>query len=390
MRIIVIADYLKKESSVINALREVCEIDSINFCHSIDNAKEFTTNNIVKNQIPLDLVIIFSWVGLKNANEFQEWVKFDIKGTYSKNDFNLRELPILLVTRKDESLLNYKDYDGIVSDKGNEHLDLLTSQVNLVVKDWRKRIIDELDNIGIKYNSGIIDYTYYLSKRRVTTLPQTFILSENFKLFPRKLNYYWLEVNKTQIEKSIDEFIKLLKRSERLGKKGEEKLYHKFFNDNEYFLKRDNYSKVFYESKLMKNEKEYEEPDYTLKPNFDYKTDLSLLEVKLPNELFMTKKRYHRTPRMSLIKHIVQVNDYKDYLESDEYKSQINKVFGYVPKKINYQLLVGRKIEKLKDIEGLDRTMRQLGQGNIGLMTYDDLADYQVKFLERIKLLEIK
>lgn len=390
MRIIVIADYLKKESSVTNALQEVCETDSINFCHSIDNAKDFISNNIVKNQIPLDLVIIFSRVESKNANEFQEWINFDVSRTYSKNDFNLRELPILLITRKDESLYNYKQYAGIVSDKGNKHLDLLTSQVNSIVKNWRKRIIDELDNIGIKYNSGTIDYTYYLSKRRVISLPQTLILSENFKLFPRKLNYYWLEVNKTQIEKSIDEFIKLLKRSERLGKKGEEKLYHKFFNDNEYFLKRDNYSKVYYESKLMKNDRKYEEPDYTLKPNFDYKTDLSLLEVKLPNELFMTKKKYHPTPRMSLMKHLVQVNDYKDYLESDEYKSQINNVYGYVPKKINYQLLVGRKFEKLKDIEGLNRTMRQLGQGNIALMTYDDLADYQVKFLERIKLLEIK
>jgi len=390
MRIIVIADYSKKESIATKALEEVCESDSITFCNSIDNAKDFITNNIVKNQVPLDLVLIHSWVENKNANEFQEWIKFDVKRTYSKNDFKLRELPILLVTQKEENLYNYKDYDGIILDRGTDHLDLLSLQAISIVKNWRKRVIDELDNLGIKYNSGMIDYTYYFSKKQVPSLAQTFILSENFKLFPRKLNYYWLTVNKSQIEKSIDEFIKLLKRSERLGKKGEEKLYHKFFNDNRYFLLRDNYSSFMYESKLMKNETEYEEPDYLLKPNFNYRTDLSLLEIKLPNEVFMTKKIYHRTPRMSLIKHLIQVNDYKDYLESDEYKSQINNVFGYVPKKINYQLLVGRKVEKLKDIKGLNRTMRQLGQGNIDLMTYDDLEDYQVKFLERIKLLEIK
>lgn len=390
MRIIIIADYSKKESSIINALKEVCETESIKFCHSIDNAKEFITNNIVKNQIPLDLVILFSWVGNKNANEFKDWIDFDIKRTYSKNDFNLRQLPILLVTKKDENLYNYNNYDGIVSDKGNEHLDLLTSEVTAIIKNWRKKVIDELDNIGIKYNSGTVDYTYYLNKRRVTKIPQTLILSENFKLFPRKLNYYWLEANKIQIEKSIDEFIKLLRRSDRLEKKREEKLYHKFFNDNEYFLRRDSYSKVFYESKLMKSKKRYEEPDYALKPNFDYKTDLSLLEVKLPNELFMTKKKYHPTLRMNLIRHLTQVNDYKDYLESDEFKTQINNVYGYIPKKINYQLLVGRKEEKLKNIEGLNKRMKQFNQGNIALMTYDDLADYQVKFLERIKMLEIK
>ncbi|MHA7057772.1 hypothetical protein ACWGOQ_0011165 [Aquimarina sp. M1] len=108
MRIIVIAYYSIKESRVNKALREVCETDSINFSRLIDSAKEFITNNIVKNQIPLEFVIPYSRIGNKNANEFQEWIKFDIKRTYSKNDFNLRELPISLFTTTNENLYNYK------------------------------------------------------------------------------------------------------------------------------------------------------------------------------------------------------------------------------------------------------------------------------------------
>ena len=156
------------------------------------------------------------------------------------------------------------------------------------------------------------------------------------------------------------------------------------------FLLRDAYSKLWYEPKLMKNSTEYEEPDFTLRPNMTYQTDLSLLEVKLPNEAFMTNKKYHKAPRSKLIQHIIQVSDYKDYLESDEYLTGINEVFGYIPQRIYYNLLVGRNESKHEHLFELNKTMRQLGQGELNLMTYDELTEYQIKFLSRMKLLDIK
>lgn len=102
--------------------------------------------------------------------------------------------------------------------------------------------------------------------------------------------------------------------------------------------------------------------------------------------MFMTKSKYHKKPRSRLIQHIIQVNDYKDYLESDEYLSAI---IGYVPKKIKYNLLIGRNDNRDENIHHLNKSMRQLGQKHLNLITYDDLMDYQVKFLNRMELLEI-
>lgn len=389
MRILVISKSKYHEDRIRNELNELCEGHSLTFCYTFDEAKNFIDNHIVKHQIPLDLIITFSKVQFSSSDELRDWIRFDYKRTYSKRDFNLREIPLALIVESNQNRNAFQNYNACIDDMGFEKLNLFTSNFSSTIKSWRKAVLDDLDSLGIKFNSGFIDYTHYFQDQR-QRLKSTNILSENFKLFPRKLNYYWLDFNKKQIEESIDNFVKMLKRSRRIGKKGEEKLYHDFFNKNEMFLLRDAYSRFWYEAKLMKNSTEYEEPDYTLKPNMIYQTDLSLLEVKLPNEAFMTSKKYHKTPRAKFIQHIIQVNDYKDYLESDEYLTEINKVFGYIPKKIHYNLLVGRNESKDEHLFELNKTMRQLGQGELKLMTYDELMEYQVKFLSRMEILDIK
>lgn len=389
MRILFISKSKNNEDRIRNEISDLCEGQSVSFCYSIEKAKEYINNHIIKYQIPLDLIITDSTVNFRSSDDFRDWIRFDYNRTYSKRDFNLKEIPIALIVDSSQNKSAFKNYDLCIDDLGVEKLNLFTPNLSSTIKSWRKRVLDELDSLGIKFNSGIIDYTYYFKDYNQRN-KSTSILSENFKLFPRKLNYYWLGFNKRQIEESIDKFIVLLKRSRKIGKKGEEKVYHKFFNENKMFLLRDSHSKLWYEPKLMKNSSEYEEPDYTLRPNLTYQTDLSLLEVKLPNESFMTNKRYHKTPRAKLIQHIIQVNDYKDYLESDEYLSEINKVFGYIPKKIKYNLLVGRNESKEEHSFELNKTMWQLGQGGLNLITYDELMEYQVNFLNRMDLLKIK
>ena len=389
MRILVVSDPFLDKDRIRNELSGLCESDSLTFCNSFHTAKDFITNNVVKSQSPLDLIISYSIIGGESADEFRNWIRYDCERTYSKRDFNLWKIPIALVVDISQNKNVFNGYDCMIDDIGLEKLNLFVPEFSLVIKYWRKAVLDELDDLGIQFNSGIIDYSYYFSGKRKQYIV-TKILSDNFKLFPRKLNYYWLDFNTEQIEKSIDTFVKMLKRSERIGSKGEEKAYHKFFRTNSSFLLRDNYSRFWYESKLFKNDTKYEEPDFVLKPNLSYQTDLSVLEVKLPNETFLKKKPYHNSPKAKLIDHIIQVNDYKDYLESDEYKTALNSVFGYVPQRPNYSLLIGREVIKNQCVDDLSRIMRQLGQGQLNLMTYDELMNYQVKFLCRMNIIDIK
>ncbi|MDX2129719.1 MAG: DUF4263 domain-containing protein [Chloroherpetonaceae bacterium] len=389
MRILVITNQGNNEYSLRNELSDLCEGDSLTFCNSFHSAKDFINNYIVEFQSPLDLIITYSIVGYERSEEFKNWLRKDFERTYSKRDFNLNEMPICLIVSSEENKTAFHNYDLTIDDIGIDKIHLFTSDFISTIKSWRKSVLNELDLLGIRFNSGIIDYSKYFSEKRKTHIG-TKILSENFKLFPRKLNYYWLNFNTKQIEKSIDEFIKLLKRSSRIGKKGEEKVYHKFFRENKYFLLRDSFSRYWYEPRLMKNEVNYEEPDFFLKPNFNYRTDLNLLEIKLPNETFMKSKKRHNAPLSKLIEHIIQVNDYKDYIESAQNKTELNKIFGMVPQKISYNILIGRKEEKDQRIFELEKIMRQLNQGYIHLMTYDELMEYQVKFFDKMNLLEIR
>ncbi|MEH6681670.1 MAG: hypothetical protein V7724_14065 [Sediminicola sp.] len=112
--------------------------------------------------------------------------------------------------------------------------------------------------------------------------------------------------------------------------------------------------------------------------------------MKLPNETFLTKGKFHTPIRSKLLKHIFQVNDYKDYLESDQFLTEINNTFGYVPKNVNYNVLIGRQKDKEENLFMLEKRMNQLNQKHIHLMTFDEIMEYQVRFLNRMELLDIK
>ncbi|SFQ53056.1 DUF4263 domain-containing protein [Parafilimonas terrae] len=390
VRLIFISKNKYYDQIITNNLKELCEKDSIAFFYSYDEAQDFINNQIIRNQLPLDLIISENNIWNQKATDFYQSITKDKERTYSNFDFRFCTIPMVLIVDKDENknaYTNYGFYD-VVDNIGLDKLHLSISNFRSAVKSWRKKVLDELDNLGIKFNSGIIDYTFYFSEERKRDI-STNILSENFKRFCRKLEYDWLSDNDKQIEKAIDEFIKELKKSVRFNKKKEEKKFHKLFNKYPFLIKRDNYSKHWHEPKLYYNEAEYFEPDYSLKPNFNHQTDLSILEVKLPNEAFIKKTKFHPKPYNNIIAHIFQVNDYKEYLESDEYFSTIEKVFGFVPDSIEYNILIGRLNDKTNNFSVFNKRMKQMNATHINFITYDELLDYQVKYFERTKILKI-
>ncbi|MEL6847888.1 MAG: Shedu anti-phage system protein SduA domain-containing protein [Bacteroidota bacterium] len=391
MKILFCGSNLFDEHNYRNSLKEVAEGDSVYFVYEIHQATDFISNYLVKNQGELDLIVIHKEFDDYFSNTIISNIQNDDLSTYSKKDFNLASLPYLQLFDREENISIYrKPYPNSENtyDYGIENFSTAIDRLINVVKEWRKAVIGELDNLGIQYNSGKVDYSFYFSSRRKKKV-ETKILSDNFRLFPRKLNYAWLEPNEKQIQINIDHFIKLLKGSESIGTKGEEKKYHQFFIKNPYFILRDNFKKYWYETKLSYSAKRYFEPDFSLKPNLDYRTDLNILEIKLPNEGFIKKTKFHPSPYQKLMSHIFQVNDYKDYLESGEHNREVNNSFGYIPSRIDYNILIGRKKDKEENEYFLTKRMRQMGAENIRLLTYDELLDYQVKYLERINLLKI-
>ena len=389
MRILFVVDNPTATDVIRNAMSDIAEKDSIYFVYSFPDAEDFINKKVIDGQEPLDLIITHNAVNGKIALEFRLSLTADSTRIYSNRDFNLDKLPVILMIKPSENInfFNKQGFSDIVFDMGAEQLPKTVPIFQNSIRTWRKKVIDELDNLGIPFNSGIVDYNYYIKK--VKRYIPTRIISDNFQLIPRKLHYYWLNHNLRQIELAIDEYSKLLNRTHRNNPKREEKLYHKFFNRNESFLLRDNYSRKWYEKMLPLNERHSYQPDFSLKPNMNYKTDLNILEIKLPNEGFIKNTHFHPTFYSKFIEHLSQIQDYKDYLENEEYREIIKKQYGWFPERIQYSLLMGRESEKEENLEILTKRMRQFAQGNIYLMTYDELLTYQVRYLDRMNLLEI-
>jgi hypothetical protein len=390
MRILeVIKDYLMWDA-VRTGLAELAEPDSIFIVFSYTEAADFLENNIIKHQSALDLIIIQNNIEGRSGADFYESFTEDKTTTYSNRDFYLNRIPVVLIADKEENKNAFLSHGfALVLDNiGLEKLHLFNVDFVNVVKDWRRQVLDELDNLGIKFNSGRIDYRNIPSGAKRIGV-HTRILTENFKQFQRRLNYPWILANERQIEIAIDNYIRELKRARRNGAKREEKRFHALFNKYPFLIERDNYSEHWYEAALNYEEGRLFKPDYSLKPNFNQRADLSILEVKLPNESFLAKSPFHPGPLQNLMHHIFQVKDYKDILEDDQHQQKIETAFGFVPNKVEYNILMGSIDEKTNSLPILNKRMQQIDATNINLLTYDELLDYQVKYLDRIKTLKI-
>jgi len=379
------------DDTIRNQLHELSEKDSIAFFYSYSDASDFINNNIIKNKTTVDLIITENNIKDQKATDFIDQITADRKRTFSNLDFNFHTIPTFIVAdeKGNENISGKSAFYDVITNTSLEKLNLYVPKFISSIKTWRKYVLDELDNLGVKFNSGKIDYEDYFSNQNKANI-NTKILSENFKNIPRKLKYDWIYFNDKQIEKAIDLYIKELKYAIRFDKKKNEKRFHAIFNKYPFFLKRDNYSQHWYEPKLYYENSKYYEPDYSLRPNFSQKTDLSILEIKLPAEEFIKKTRFHPKPYSSIINHIFQVNDYKEYLESEEYYKNISDVFGFTPKSIEYNILIGRLEDKISGKEVLDRRLRQMNATHINFITYDELLEYQVKYLKRMNILNIR
>jgi hypothetical protein len=389
MRILFISERQVEEDRYRNYLSSLAEKDSIFFIYNFENAISYIKDRLIAKQEQIDLIIIKDSRDNSFSNKIRRFLISDSDLTYSNRNFNLKSVCVYVLERQYETTNSaLRDYDYIYN-QNTENYFADEHYIVETIKDWRRKVLDELGDLGVKFNSGFIDYGELFSKG-FNKARDTTILSNSFILFPRKLNYYWLNENASQIEQAIHEFLKLMKQDHRKSKKQEEKKYHKFFNKHRYFLERDRYSKTWYESKFKIDESHHFDPDFTLRTNLNYTTDLSMVEVKLPNEGFLKQKTFHQNFYSKIFDHLSQVNDYVEYMQDKQNRSAINHQLGFIPKRVDYNILIGRKEDKEENLYQYNKKMRQFNIYDINLMTYDELLNYQVHFMERMKLLEIR
>ena len=394
MKIIYYSDDIENSQVCQNVLSRVTEKDSLITIRSQTAYKDLIVNNIIPLQKEIDCIIADSASAtILSPREIVDVTRqLSERINCSNNDFKINSIPIILVIKDELDLFSAQEhgFDDILKIDKIEEFEGIANKTLTQVKSWRKRTLEDLDNLGIKFNSGSVDYTTYDYKRFRKKTTQN--LSTNFVLFPRKLNYYWTVWEKHQLEQGIEKFWKLLKRYEKDASLREEKQIHKFLKKHPYMLKRDIYGKQWYEPYLedFATQEDDKEPDFALKPNFSFRTDLSIVEVKLPSERFIKKKRYHKDFYANIYEYLGQVLNYKEYLESEEYQDQIFNAFKENPQNINYKLLIGRKKDKEENIYHINKKMRQYNIDSIELLTYDELIELQLRLMDELNLLEVR
>jgi Domain of unknown function (DUF4263) len=389
VQILVVHKHPFLEDILRNSLAPIAERDSIHFLHTYESAETFIQNNIVAQRRPLDLIICENNIGSLSAVDFFNRITKDRERTFSNGHFYFHTIPVVLIVDEWENRHAFlrHGFAEVLDDIALENLYLYSFELASVIKQWRRRMIGDLSNIGIPYERGRLLYQYTLSEKKREGI-YTSILSDDFKKKPTALLYDWIATSERQLEVAIGKLEKELKRSVRLETR-EEKRVSDLLEQNQFLIKRDNYSYRWHEPRLRRQGRRSYRLDFTLKPNFNQLADMSVLELKLPNDQLIVSPNFHPTFSSRLIRGLSQVNDYRRYISDAKNRKGVWDAFQFIPEKVDYTILVGRQEEKERHQETFNQRNQEFNAGRANITTYDEFVQMGINYLGRRDLLSI-
>jgi len=388
VRILIILKNRLDEETVRNTLAHLAEQDSLYFCYSYHEAENFITNNIIANQLPLDLIICENRIRGLSAVEFYRRITANREATFSNGHFYFHTIPVVLIAAPGENANAFGNdgFAALLDSSALDNLQYYTDDLVSAVKQWRRNFLGDLSNMGIYHNGHQLLYQYSKSERRRAGI-YTSTITDDYKREPEPLTYDWITTGGRSIEIGIDKLQKEVKRAARLNTH-EERRIAQLLHRYQFLAKRDNFSDFWQETRLPRDGSKSYRLDVTLKPNFNQVTDLTIIELKLPNEKFIRGNQFHPTLRQNVVRHISQVNDYKEWFENSSHPD-ISGAIGFVPEKIQYNVLMGRMEDKQHHLQTLNKRLNEFNAGHINLMTYDEFIDLQIQYHKRHQLLNI-
>ncbi|MEI9808328.1 MAG: hypothetical protein WDO16_10925 [Bacteroidota bacterium] len=395
MRILVICNpHEKNNISNVLVKHNVAVGENIIFVSNFEQARDFIINHLVTSHQHIDLIITADKL-INNDFDLHlvDWIRYRSMD-YSEKNFKVSALPVILYDKEIRSSDYYQyGFDAMVEKNSNDNHRHFLSVIQSVVKNFRSKILDDLDLLKIELedlqaNPFVNLDLYYLLK--IKTDPRhwasrTKILSQDFIKNPRRLRYDWLENNKTQMEQDIDRYQDILKNLLRYNRvDSEKKVLHRLYNEAQWILQQDLYKKPIYEPALMKNESQYEEPDYLLPSAFPGIIPTNITEVK--PHLFRVLHERDRKPgfRQQYDDSLTQISDYERLARTRKGRKQIDELVDYETTKLSFTLLAsnGREMEKnQKRVEELRRDHYP----KVKLESHDDKLQQAIAFYERLE-----
>lgn len=369
---------------------------------STDTNLTFLLGNIlIKNQNHIDLILIDDYkefeTGLlegysthnhiNNCIKVVRFLKNNSSETYSNSNYYLKNLPIIKICKEHEDV-TYTEKAHVYFDYCLEDrlVNYLLHSISKAIAYTRDIIAEDLKTLGmmsdnqfhlIKTNFALYHYEKDLK-----------ILSKAFVERKKSENHYWFEYPIDEIEDAINRYLEIITISRQYNKR-EEKRIHTFLRENPYFILRDSYSQFYYDKKLDTVDKQFSiKPDFILRP-IEYKiiNKTEILEIKLPDEQIVKKKRFHQNFYSDFWEHLTQIKDYQDYFFMPEVKEEILRKLGYLPSDYLFTLLVSGIEHKEQNRDVIDKLARQFNFKDVNILTYDELLEYQKRYYEREKVI---
>lgn len=367
--------------------------ENIIFLSNFEQARDFIISHLFTNHRHIDLIITADKL-INNDFDLHlvDWIRSSSLD-YSEKNFKVNALPIILYDKEIRSSDYYQHgFDAMVERNSNDNHQHFLSVIQSVVKNFRSKILDDLELLRIELEDlQTGQFTgldlYYLLKIKSDPrqwASRTKILSQDFIKNPRGLGHDWLENNKTQMEQDIDRYQGILKNLLRYNRvDSEKKVLHHLYNEAQWILQQDLYKKPIYEPALMKNRSQYEEPDYLLPSAFPGIIPTNITEVK--PHLFRVLHERERKPgfRQQYDDSLIQVSDYERLTRTKKGRKQIDELVEYETSTLSFTLLASNGCEMEKNQKRVEE-LRRDHYPKVKLESHDDKLQQAIAFYERL------
>jgi hypothetical protein len=389
MQILFVHKHLFLEDVLRNSLAPIAERDSIHFSHSYDNAETFIQNGVVGEQQHLDLIICENNIGGLSAVDFYNRITRDAGRTFSAGNFYFHTIPVVLIVDEGENPQAYlrHGFADVLHDIALENLYLYSYELASVIKEWRRRLFGDLSNIGIPFERGLLRYQYYQPGNKREGI-YTKILSDGYKKAPTRLLYDWIVTSERQMEIAIGKLDKELKRAVRYDARDERSISD-LLSKYPALIKRDNYSAHWREVKLKRPGSRSYRLDFGLKTNFSQVYDMSVLELKVPNDRLIVSHNFHPHFSSKLTHSLTQSNNYRRHISDKKNHEELQRLFGFIPAKVEYNIIVGRQEEKERHMETFNQQNQDFNVSGTNITTYDEFIQTNIDYLARRDRLSI-
>jgi hypothetical protein len=249
-------------------------------------------------------------------------------------------------------------------------------QIRDVVSQYKRRLLDELDNLGllVVYQNGRFRVGPALTPNQRKVEGEFYYGPADAREGVRG-KYFTVDRDAFGIQYEIEQFEALVN-SPNVG----ELDLQKFFEQNPHFLIAARLMQALPHVPLVDPNGKVLIPDFVLKPIVAFQRDYNweILDLKLPQAKLLAGPANHKRFSQDVMKAINQVRDYKDHFENPLNASKITNLLGHALRHPRLAVLIGR-MPPSGEVEALEHA--QAREPEVRIVTYDEILETQKRLI---------